>query len=103
MRAQRVREGESRAEMQIVKWTAEGAVKGRTESLPSILRREAYVSCRRYVGISLRAQGDDTCESRWHRGAYMIAPSLTDSIFYESVRDGAFGFTGNKLARRKIC
>ena len=25
MRAQRVREGESRAEMQIVKWTAEGA------------------------------------------------------------------------------
>lgn len=29
MRAQRVREGESRAEMQFTKWTAEGAVKGR--------------------------------------------------------------------------
>ena len=29
MRAQRVREGESRAEMQSAKWTAEGAVKGR--------------------------------------------------------------------------
>ena len=29
MRAQRVREGESRVEMQIAKWTAEGAVKGR--------------------------------------------------------------------------
>lgn len=28
MRAQRVREGESRIEMQIAKWTAEGAVKG---------------------------------------------------------------------------
>ena len=28
MRAQRVREGESRVEMQIVKWAAEGAVKG---------------------------------------------------------------------------
>ena len=28
MRAQRVREGESRAEMQIVKWAAEGAAKG---------------------------------------------------------------------------
>jgi DNA-binding CsgD family transcriptional regulator len=28
MRAQRVREGESRTEMQIAKWTAEGAVKG---------------------------------------------------------------------------
>ena len=29
MRAQRVRAGESRAEMQFTKWTAEGAVKGR--------------------------------------------------------------------------
>ena len=28
MRAQRVREGESRVEMQSAKWTAEGAVKG---------------------------------------------------------------------------
>ena len=28
MRAQRVREGESRVEMQVAKWTAEGAVKG---------------------------------------------------------------------------
>ena len=28
MRAQRVRVGESRAEMQFTKWTAEGAVKG---------------------------------------------------------------------------
>ncbi len=29
MRAQRVREGESRAEKQIAKWTAEGTVKER--------------------------------------------------------------------------
>lgn len=29
MRAQRVRVGESRAEMQFTKWAAEGAVKGR--------------------------------------------------------------------------
>ena len=50
MRAQRVREGESRIEMQIVKWTAEGAVKG--IFILSILRREAYVSCQRYDGIS---------------------------------------------------
>lgn len=28
MRAQRVREAESRIEMQVAKWTAEGAVKG---------------------------------------------------------------------------
>ena len=33
VRAQRVREGGSRIEMQIVKWTAEGAVKGREEKL----------------------------------------------------------------------
>ncbi len=38
MRAQRVREGESRVEKQFTKWTAEGAVKGWSD--PSILRRE---------------------------------------------------------------
>ncbi len=53
MRAQRVREGESRVEMQIVKWTAEGAVKDIYQL--SILRRRAYVSCRKYVGISQSA------------------------------------------------
>ncbi len=37
---------------QFVKWTMEGAVKG---ILPSILRRKAYVSCRGYVGILMRA------------------------------------------------
>ena len=31
MRAQRVRDGESRMEMQVVKWTAEGAGKDRIE------------------------------------------------------------------------
>ena len=34
MRAQRVREGESRGEMQIVKWTAEGTVNGNLPSIP---------------------------------------------------------------------
>ena len=34
---------------QVVKWTAEGAVKGK----PSILRRMAHVSCWGYVGILL--------------------------------------------------
>ena len=53
MRAQRVREGESRVEMQIVKWTAEGAVKDIYQL--SILRRRAYVSCRKYAGISQSA------------------------------------------------
>ena len=37
MRAQRIREGESRVEMQIVKWPAEGAVK--SVYALSILRR----------------------------------------------------------------
>ena len=52
MRPQRVREGESRMEMQVAKWTAEGAVNGKIFLI--ILRRGAYVSCRRYVSISLR-------------------------------------------------
>ena len=52
MRAQRVREGESRVEKQFTKWTAEGAVKGwRLQIRLSILRRRAYVSCREYKGI----------------------------------------------------
>ena len=33
MHAQRVREGESRVETQIAKWTAEGTVKGRRLSI----------------------------------------------------------------------
>lgn len=53
MRAQRAREGESRVEMQVAKWTAEGAVKG---LMLSILRRRAYVSCREYEGIPQSAR-----------------------------------------------
>lgn len=49
MRAQRVREGESRVEMQVAKWTAEGTGKGfclvfcdvRHTSLPGICRYSA--------------------------------------------------------------
>ena len=55
MRAQRVREAESRIEMQVAKWTAEGAAKSRIYFQPSTLRRRAYVSCRRYAGISQSA------------------------------------------------
>ena len=54
MRAQRVRGGGSRIEMQDIKWTTEGAVKGWSD--PSILRRRAYVSCREYEGIPQRAR-----------------------------------------------
>lgn len=65
MRAQRVREGESRIEMQVAKWTAEGTVKGtdcigRKQGTEDTTIRvlcdvRAYVSCRRYVGISQSA------------------------------------------------
>ena len=55
MRAQRVREGESRMEMQAAKWAAEGAGKGFYKGL-SILRRKAYVSCREYAGIPQSAR-----------------------------------------------
>ena len=76
MRAQRVREGESRIEMQVAKWTAEGAVKGirigmmsalqtriphqdsqASLELLSILRRRAYVNCREYEGIPQKCTG----------------------------------------------
>ncbi|MBB5265180.1 hypothetical protein HNP82_002319 [Catenibacillus scindens] len=77
MRPQRVREGESRMEMQVAKWTAEGAVNGKIFLI--ILRRGAYVSCRRYVSISLRVRL--IRKSRWHRGrsafASIVHPSLT--------------------------
>ena len=55
MRAQRVREAENRVEMQAAKWTAEGAAKSWIYLQPSTLRRRAYVSCRRYAGISQSA------------------------------------------------
>ncbi len=53
MRAQRIRVGESRVEMQIVKWTAEGAVKGFGRVFCDV---GAYVSCREYDGIPQSAR-----------------------------------------------
>ena len=55
MRAQRVREAENQLEMQVAKWTAEGVAKSWIYFQPSTLRRRAYVSCRRYAGISQSA------------------------------------------------
>ena len=75
MRAQRVREGESRVEMQSAKWTAEGTVKGRY-FVRVLCDVEAYVSCRGYAGILQSARSDR--ESRWHRGNDMNLPSLTE-------------------------
>ncbi len=65
MRPQRVREGESRMEMQTAKWTAEGAV-NRNPGSPLSCDVKAYVSCRRYVSISLSVR--TIRKSRWHRG-----------------------------------
>ena len=66
MRAQRVRGGGSRIEMQDIKWTAEGAVKGYTRCKLSILRRRAYVSCREYEGIP--QEHGSFREAGWYRG-----------------------------------
>jgi hypothetical protein len=81
MRAQRVRDGESRVEMQIVKWAAEGAVKG--------------TGCRVFCDVRHTSVAGDMLvshkgtssfrESGWHRGR-SVNPSLTDSK-KESVRD----------------
>ena len=49
MRAQRVRAGESRMEMQAAKWTVEGAVNG--SFLFSSLRRMTCVNCQGYDSI----------------------------------------------------
>ena len=51
MRVQRVRGGESRIEMQTVKWTAEGMGNGRCQVFHDV---KVYVSYRRYAGISQR-------------------------------------------------
>ncbi len=53
MLPQRVRARCEPDETHIIKWTAEGAVKG---AMLSILRRMAHVSCRGYVGILQSAQ-----------------------------------------------
>ena len=55
MRAQRVREGESRIEKQAAKWTAEGAVKGETGVFCDV---EAYVRCQGYDSILVSAQSE---------------------------------------------
>ena len=55
MRPQRVRDGAIRMEMQAVKWTAEGTVKGISQYRRVFCDVEAYVSCRECEGTSQRA------------------------------------------------
>ena len=55
MRAQRVREGESRVERQFIKWTVEGTGKD-TFGYQVFCDVRAYVSCREYEGISQRVR-----------------------------------------------
>ena len=72
VRAQRVRDGGSRIEMQIVKWTAEGAVKGRCKSMV-VAHRAEYSATWRHTSVAgnmkVFRQAHGSCrESRWHRG-----------------------------------
>ena len=67
VRAQRVREGGSRIEMQIVKWTAEGAVKGREEKLAEYSATWGHTSVAVNMKVFRRAHRS-SCESGWHRG-----------------------------------
>ena len=64
MPSQRARDAGMRVRLQIVKWTAEGAVK--CAFAQSILQRRTPVSCRGYVG-TLKAHRLPM-NSRWHRG-----------------------------------
>ena len=63
MRAQRVREGESRVEMQNVKWTAEGAGKGDRLVFCDV----RHTSVAGNMQVFRKAHGSFR-ESRWHRG-----------------------------------
>ena len=63
MRAQRVREGESRVEMQVVKWTAEGAGKALVRVFCDV--RHTSVAGNMQV---FRKEHGSFRESRWHRG-----------------------------------
>lgn len=63
MRAQRVREGESRAEMQIAKWTAEGAV----NSLGLVFCDVGHTSVAGNMQVFRKVHGSFR-ETRWHRG-----------------------------------
>ena len=63
MRAQRVREGETRVEMQIVKWTAEGTGKGDRLVFCDV----RHTSVAGNMQVFRKAHGSFR-ESRWHRG-----------------------------------
>ncbi len=64
MRAQRVREAESRIEMQITKWTAEGIVKGQFGLVFYDVRPTSEVGD---MMVSLKGMGFFH-KARWHRG-----------------------------------
>ena len=63
MRAQRVREGESRAEKQFTKWTAEGTGKGDRLVFCDV----RHTSVAGNMQVFRKAHGSFR-ESRWHRG-----------------------------------
>ena len=67
MRAQRVREGESRVEMQIVKWTAEGAGNGTGLVFCDVGHTSVVGNMQVF-----RKEHGSFHEARWHRG-YIIA------------------------------
>lgn len=63
MRAQRAREGESRVEMQIAKWTAEGAGKGSSRVFCDV----RHTSVAGNMMVFRKVHGFSR-ESRWHHG-----------------------------------
>ena len=78
MRAQRVRGGESRIEMQTVKWTAEGMGNGRCQVFHDV---KVYVSYRRYAGISQRVWSKAIINQGGTASGENKHPSLTESDF----------------------
>ena len=85
MRAQRVREGESRVEMQIAKWTAEGAVKGSGRVFCDV----GHTSVAGNMQVFRKVHGSFR-ETRWHRG------------FIFTVLDEDFSHQGRFFIPRKL-
>ena len=78
MRAQRVREGESRVEMQAAKWTAEGTGKGSNLVFCDV----RHTSVAGNMQVFRKVHGSFH-ETRWHRGNSVLDKSIfCQGLFY---------------------
>ena len=102
MHAQRVRGAESRVEMQIVKWAAEGAVKGKNRS--RVFCDVRHTSVAEICQYLVRVQGIAEamfCESGWHRGMNFVPDRQAKSVrdFFMHVHPVSIATTRENVSR----